>query len=299
LFLLVTGVRDEEKFLPGLLESVKSQTLKPALWVIVDNESRDNSAAIIAQAAEENDWIELFQVPADEEYGLFSHSVPLHAGFKEAVSRAARKNIPYRYLGVLDADILLEEAYYEKLVQYMEDSPDLGITSGRLCIVDGEKVTPEFSGEQPRGPCRLYRREYLEAIGGTVPVSPNWDTDTDVLAELRGWRIAVLDEARAIHRRPTHTRKGLLRGYFRRGKCFHYANHHPLSATLTGIYFGVHPPFLTGIVFLLGYFYSLVRRSEQTPNPEIREYFWNNFKRQRKKIKNKVAELVFRRKNNG
>lgn len=295
MYLLITRVRDEANYLPGLFQSVFGQTVRPNLWVIVDHGSKDDSAAIIAEAAEGKDWVKTVHLEATETYGLFCHARPLKVGFEAAIDHAAQLGIPYNYLGILDADIVPEPAYFEKLIQYLENTPEIGITSGQLSIVEKEIEKPEGATISPRGGCRLYRRECLEDIGGTMPESAIWDTETDVLSELRGWQISMFTEAKAIHRRATSSRKGILRGYWRRGACYYYANYHPVSAFLIGLYFTRKPPFLSGLMFLLGYLKSWLQRSEQSPNPEIRDHFWKSFDRLKKKAAVKIMSLLGRR----
>ena len=53
MYLLITRVRDEANYLPGLFQSVFEQTVRPNLWVIVDHNSKDDSAAIIARQLKE------------------------------------------------------------------------------------------------------------------------------------------------------------------------------------------------------------------------------------------------------
>jgi GT2 family glycosyltransferase len=295
LYLLITRVRDEASYLPELFRSVFSQTIRPNLWVIVDHDSKDESAAIIADAAKGKDWIRVVNVKADEDYGLYSHARPLRVGFETATGQAERSGIPYQYLGILDADITPEPEYFEKLINYLNNSADVGITGGRLFIMDNGEQKPEDSGELPRGGCRLYRRECYESIGGAMPESAIWDTETDVLSELRGWQISTVPDTKAIHRRPTYTRKGVMAGYSRLGACYYYANNHPVSTFFTALYFMIKPPFLTGIIFLASYLKAWICKSEQSTNPEIRDYFWKSFGRLRKKAKNKALSLFNRR----
>jgi len=295
LYLLITRVRDEEKYLPDLFKSVFAQTIKPNLWVIVDHESKDDSAAIIDEAAGGKSWIKIVHLEATEEYGLFCHARPLKVGFEVAVNHAAENDIPYNYLGILDADIVAEPAYFEKLIKYLESNSGLGITGGQLYIIKNDVERPEGEATSPRGGCRLYRRECFENIGGTMPESAIWDTETDVLSEIRGWQISILTEAKAVHKRATFSRKGILRGYSRRGACHYYANYHPVSALLISLLFTCKPPFLIGLFFLSGYIKSWIQKIQQSPNPEIRDYFWKSFYRLKRKMAVKIADLIRRR----
>jgi GT2 family glycosyltransferase len=288
LYLLITRVRDEAKYLPALFQSVFEQTIRPALWVLVDHDSKDESAAIITGASEGKDWIKSVHLEATETYGLFCHARPLKFGFDFAVEYAAKNNIPYDFLGILDADIVAEPAYFEKLTRYMEQTPRLGITGGRLYIEKGGREIPEDSGKIPRGGGRLYRRECFESIGGTMPESANWDTETDILAGLRGWQVVAYPEAKAIHKRVTYSRKGILRGYWRLGKCYYYANDHPVNTLLTGLWFTKTPPFIYGLVLVVSYLKSWLTKGERTQNPEIRDYYRKSFIRLIKRVLSRI-----------
>ena len=297
MYLLITRVRDEANYLPELFQAVFDQTVKPNLWVIVDHGSKDNSAAIIAGATEGKNWIKIVHLEATETYDLLCHARPLKVGFDAAVNHAIRNGIPYNYLGILDADIVPEPAYFEKLIQHLKNAPGLGIVSGQLFVEvdDGQKAEGAAINVPPRGGCRLYRRECFEDIGGTMPESAIWDTETDVLSELRGWQISMVTGARGIHKRVTYSRKGKLHGYLRLGKCYYYANYHPVSVLIIALYFTSKPPFLIGPLFLLAYLKSWLQRSEQSTNPVIREYFWKSLDRFKKKAMAKVISLLGRR----
>ncbi|MDB5301670.1 MAG: glycosyl transferase family 2, partial [Phycisphaerales bacterium] len=50
-YLLVTPCRDEAKFARRTLESVARQTIPPALWIVVDDGSTDETPGILAEYA--------------------------------------------------------------------------------------------------------------------------------------------------------------------------------------------------------------------------------------------------------
>ena len=47
MYILIMPVKDEEKILSNVIESVINQTVKPDLWLIIDDGSTDNSPTII------------------------------------------------------------------------------------------------------------------------------------------------------------------------------------------------------------------------------------------------------------
>lgn len=279
MYLLVTPARNEANNLPELIKAVSNQSMPPSLWVIVDHCSTDNSAAIIAKASEERGWIKLARAEAIEGCEHLSYSIPVRIGFEAALDYAARYGIAYNYVGILDADIVPEGAYFEKLINYLEISPKVGILSGQLFVIENGSKKPEDLGNLPRGGARLYRKDCFESIGGAFPKSPSPDTVTDIMAELKGWQISRFFSAEAIHKRKTNVRKGLWHGYWMRGRGHYYLNYHPLSAILTGLYFTTRTPFYQGIAYILGYCISLLKRDERTQDPLIRDYFWRSFAR--------------------
>ncbi|MBN2239276.1 MAG: glycosyltransferase family 2 protein [Dehalococcoidales bacterium] len=293
-YILVSRVRDEAHFLPGLFESVETQSIPPALWVIVNHASKDNSGTILDVYSADKEWVEIVFVPADDEFGLFSHARPIRVGFRKALEYAREKGIPYAYLGIQDSDIVPEPAYYEKLLDYLGSSPDTGIAGGWLFLPTETGSVPEDQGTVVRGGSRLYRRECFESFGGEMPESTIWDSETDIMAELRGWKQAVIKDARALHKRKTSVRGGLFRGYWRRGRGLYYANYHPLYILLLGLSYMIKPPFIQGAWFLSSYVLASIKKTEQTKNPEVRKYCWNSYSRLQNKMKNRIKGF-FRR----
>src|SRR3990172_4178418 len=60
-YLLVTPCRDEAAYARRTLESVVRQTIPPALWVIVDDGSADQTPQILAEYARRYDYIRVIR----------------------------------------------------------------------------------------------------------------------------------------------------------------------------------------------------------------------------------------------
>ena len=56
-YVIITPIRDEEKFIEATIASVQAQTLLPAEWVIVDDGSTDRTGEIIDRYASQFPWI--------------------------------------------------------------------------------------------------------------------------------------------------------------------------------------------------------------------------------------------------
>ena len=58
-YVLITPCRDEAAFARRALDSVTAQSVRPALWVIVDDGSSDATPAILAEYAARFDFIRI------------------------------------------------------------------------------------------------------------------------------------------------------------------------------------------------------------------------------------------------
>ncbi len=57
--LIISPVKDEAEYIQKTIDSVVNQTVRPALWIIVDDGSADATGAICDAAAEKHDWIKI------------------------------------------------------------------------------------------------------------------------------------------------------------------------------------------------------------------------------------------------
>jgi glycosyltransferase involved in cell wall biosynthesis len=64
-YLAITPARDEEKLLPGLIDSMRAQTIAPVRWIVVDDGSADRTGAILDEAARATPWIEPHHLTAN------------------------------------------------------------------------------------------------------------------------------------------------------------------------------------------------------------------------------------------
>jgi glycosyltransferase involved in cell wall biosynthesis len=156
---VVTPARDEEKFIPGLIESMVSQSRRPVRWIIVDDGSSDSTPMLLDEAARGHEWISVHHVRrgGDREPGgetaLQRFLAPGLWGDVDVVFR-------------VDADITFKSDFVESLLEEFERDPRLGIASATLYEQDQdgwrERRTPRF---HTRGATKMYSRACLEAIG--------------------------------------------------------------------------------------------------------------------------------------
>jgi poly-beta-1,6-N-acetyl-D-glucosamine synthase len=80
-YVLITPARDEGTYIGRTLESVVDQTVRPSRWVIVDDGSVDQTAAIVTSFAEKYPWIQLVQRPRRPERSFASKVAAFNAGY--------------------------------------------------------------------------------------------------------------------------------------------------------------------------------------------------------------------------
>ena len=154
-YILVTPTKNEEKNLPGLIQSVIKQSIKPVVWVIVDDGSTDNTSNILSEAREKHDWIQVVQLKEHRRDLGKHYAYVCNAGFNFAIEHCKTHNLQYDYIGLLDADMILEPEFYNELIEKFEENPELGIVSGSVYYDDGNKLTMENDREDlPLGDVR-------------------------------------------------------------------------------------------------------------------------------------------------
>src|SRR5271167_199932 len=60
-YVIITACRDEARYARSTLDSVVAQTVLPALWVIVDDGSTDDTPAILAEYAARHPFIRVIR----------------------------------------------------------------------------------------------------------------------------------------------------------------------------------------------------------------------------------------------
>jgi poly-beta-1,6-N-acetyl-D-glucosamine synthase len=257
-YVLVTPARNEAKHIGLTLESVVSQTHRPARWVIVSDGSTDGTDDIVAGYARTNDWIQLVRLPANRERSFAAKVDAFNAGFRELAE------VPYDVIGSLDGDISFEAEYFAFLMAKFAADPKLGV-AGTPFVEHGTHYDYRFTNiEHVSGACQLFRRECFAAIGGYVPIKGggiDWTAVTT--ARMRGWRTRTFPEKPCIHHRPmgTGSASGRVRAIFRHGQKDYNLGGHPVWQLFRGLYQMSRSPLLVGGAALIaGYAWAGLRR---------------------------------------
>ncbi|MGH7936435.1 MAG: glycosyltransferase family A protein [Chthoniobacterales bacterium] len=254
-YLAITPVRDEERFLPALIESMRAQSVLPACWIIVNDGSTDRSAEIIESAARECAWIKPRQLLRGGDRKSGGESIIMQF-IPDELLRG------FEFVARFDADLEFGPDYIELLFREFARDPSLGIASGSLMEPSAngweEHVTPIY---HTRGPSKFYSRECFVAIGG-LESGLGWDSIDEARAMMAGYRTRNFRHIKAFPKRIGGSARGLWRGRMEAGHAAFAAGYSPSFMLARAIWQGLSPPFGMGGAFMLVGFVAATLKGE-------------------------------------
>jgi biofilm PGA synthesis N-glycosyltransferase PgaC len=269
--LLISPCRNEAAYMRRTLDSVVAQTLRPALWVIVDDGSTDETPDILEEYRARHDWIRIVQKP-DRGHRAVGPGVieAFYAGYA-TIDPAA-----FPYLCKLDLDLDLPPRYFQTLVERMEADPRIGTCSGKPYVRRGGELVSERRGDEMSvGMTKFYRRACFEAIGGFVH-AVMWDAIDCHKARQLGWRAVSWDhpDLDFEHLRPMgSSQSSIYTGKRRHGFGQYYMGSDPLFFAATCLFRMTEPPYvLGGLSMMQGYLGAWMRGAAQQEDAELRRF---------------------------
>lgn len=274
-YVLVTPCKNEEKSLPSLAESVINQTITPKVWVIIDDGSTDNSPKILKDLESKYSWINVLTCKKSKWDLSFHYAKIVDRGLTYALEICAKHCEYLEYISLIDADMILEEGFFERIIDRFENEPDLGVASGSTAYYNAsELITETGRDDLPIGGLRVWRRKCFIETGG-FPITYSADSVSNVLAILNGWKLQKFNDIVGVQSRRTSSSNGLWKGYRTKGESDYFRDYHPFYVTLKFIKYIFTKPFYIGIAYLHGYIVSILTIKEKIDIPQVRKYYRN------------------------
>jgi glycosyltransferase involved in cell wall biosynthesis len=254
------------------LEGVARQSVPPALWVIVDDGSTDETPAILAEHAARLPYLRVLR---REDRGRRSVGPGVIEAFDAGYHSVDAAG--FDYLCKLDLDLELPPRYFEELMRRMEAEPRLGTCSGKPYVrgADGALRREPGGDEISAGMTKFYRTECFAQIGGFVR-AVMWDGIDCHRCRMLGWSARSEDasELRFVHLRPMgSSEKGLWTGRWRHGAGQWFMGTGFAYMTASALFRATQPPLLWGgLAMWLGYVSSALRRRPRYPDLEFRAF---------------------------
>lgn len=266
-YLIISPGRNEADYMRRTLDSVVNQTLRPALWVIVDDGSTDESPEILAEYAAKHDWIRVISKP---DRGHRAVGPGVIEAFYYGLERVEED---FPYLTKLDLDLDLPPRYFETLIERMEADPRIGTCSGKPYIRrEGALVSERRGDEMSAGMTKFFRKACFDAIGGFVP-EVMWDAIDCHKARQMGWKAVSWDhpDLNFEHLRPMGSSQvSIYEGRRRHGFGQYFMGTDPFYFFATAVFRALEPPYvLGGLAMLQGYFGAMLKRTRRLDDPEL------------------------------
>lgn len=271
-YALISPCRNEQDYMRRTLDSVVGQSVRPALWVIVDDGSTDRTPAILAEYAAAHDWIRVVARP-DRGHRAVGPGVvdAFYAGLAEVDLDAVE------FLCKLDLDLDLPPRYFEILMARMAETPRIGSCSGKpyFRTAAGVLKSERCGDEMSVGMTKFYRTACFRAIGGFVR-EVMWDAIDCHKARQLGWVAVSWDEPelRFEHLRPMgSSQTGILTGRARHGYGQYYMGSDPAYFAATAVFRMAMPPYgIGGLAMLWGYLRAWLTGQPRHGDAELRAF---------------------------
>lgn len=272
-YLLVTPVREDAAQLDDLVATIRAQERRPALWVIVDDGSSDDTERRLRRLGARDEWIVGVCLPRSTSTRLRPHAELLVQGFRTATETAEAEGIDHRYVVHLDADLRCSPQLLAELIGRSDQDRSVGIASCVIAEVGEDGHTLRHRDVRdgiPRADLRVWRRDCVEEVG--MRPEPRWAEVTGVRARNRGWRTPVFEDL-VVEAAAPRPGPAALRGSWRYGAEGWQVGLHPLVLAQQAMSASLHERDLRGVAMVAGYVGAAISRRRRSPDPELREYF--------------------------
>lgn len=271
-YCLITPCRNEARFIRSTLQSTCTQSVLPALWVIVDDGSTDETPEILEEYAARHNFI---KVVRRNDRGARAVGPGVVEAFYDGLARVDLDE--FDFVAKFDGDLEMPPRYFEHVMSLMEADPRLGNLSGKLFQrrSDNRLVEERTGDENAVGPVKFYRVRCFQDIGGFVR-EVAWDGIDGHICRLNGWVARSVDdpELRIIHLRPMgSSQQNILVGRARWGRGKYIMGSAWYYVVASAVYRAFERPYVVGgLAIAWGYFKALFSGQLRYDNPEYRRY---------------------------
>ena len=247
-------VRNCESFIKEAIDSIINQDFPHELMevIFVDDGSEDNTLSIIKE------YVSRIDIPAK----VFHTSWKGLGHARNIVAANAEGD----FILWVDGDMVLSRDFMRKLVEFMEQHPEMGVAKGEQALEPGGNLLAtletysraagrmvDYQSEKARSKAlgtggSIYRIEVLTQVGGFDENLRGYNEDWDIEIRVRsaGWSLLTTNAKFLDYERHGLTWKNLWSRYWLRGYYTHYFLHKnrgllkhyrmfPLAAFLLGL----------------------------------------------------------------
>src|SRR5438046_8085971 len=161
-YIVISPVKDEERHVETTIRAVMNQTLRPALWVIVDDGSQDKTPEIVGRYASQLQWIRLLRLDRDTQRNLGWAEIRAFAVGYELLAGEE-----FDLVVKLDGDVDLPPDYFAHLIAEFHKDEKLGISSAECSEGRGTGwYSSSGHAYHAVGASTMVRAQRFKGIGG-------------------------------------------------------------------------------------------------------------------------------------
>lgn len=266
--IVISPVRDEEKYLAQTAESMLRQTHRPRQWIIVNDGSQDNTGNVAEDFSKKYKWVLVIH---REDRGHRDSAGGEISAFYRGLDKIVDNE--WEFICKLDGDLSFQPNYFEECLRAFERDTTLGICGGNIYnVVKGQHKKEPHPKFHVRGAVKIYRRQCWESING-LESQPGWDTLDEVKAQFYGWRTYTLSSVPVLHHRVTGEAVGAWRNAVKDGLCNYTVGYHPLYMVAKCCNKAFQRPYVIRAIGLgYGYARGHIAKLQRIASKEIIQY---------------------------
>jgi glycosyltransferase involved in cell wall biosynthesis len=268
-YVLITPARNEGRTIEITIKSVLNQTMLPAEWIIVSDQSVDDTDEIVKKYAVQYPFIRLLRRDGEGERSFASVVRATEAGINALQCRN------YDYLCLLDADVQFAPDYFALLMAEFGRAPRLGLGGGLVIdVVDGEVEPAHQDTNEVAGATQFFRRDCFESLNGLLAIPEGgWDAITCIRARMNGFETRTFRHLQVKHLKRRNAAFGhpLNRKWQMGMRDYVLASHPLFEIAKCCSRIGETPVIIGAAVRLAGYFWSGVVRRKRILPPDLRK----------------------------
>jgi glycosyltransferase involved in cell wall biosynthesis len=269
-FVIVSPVRDEELHIKLTIQSVIKQTVRPVLWVIVNDGSSDGTKEILDRCSARFSWIKVFH---RKNRGYRKAGGGVVEAFYDGYFALGDNR--WDFIVKLDGDLSFSSDYFQKCFSYFSGDQKLGIGGGTVFTQQKGRFDVDSAGDPPfhvRGATKIYRRSCWEKISPLVR-APGWDTIDEVKANFYGWSTRTFPDIMLIQHKSTGSADGNWHNWFKNGLANYITGYHPVFMLAKCVNRTFEkPPLIASLALFSGFCYGYLKKIPQVQEYEIIRY---------------------------
>jgi glycosyltransferase involved in cell wall biosynthesis len=252
-YVLISAVKNEEQFIEETCKSVINQKELPNEWIIVDDNSSDDTLKIVRKYEKKYKFIKVLQNKNRKKRDFASQVFAQMYGYENISFEG------YSYVGFLDGDLRFSSLYYSQLLKIMMIEKNLGIIGGEVVNVFSMRNRNIRRGSENyhvAGGVQLFRKECFEQIAGYMPIAVGGqDTVAEVKAMMLGWKVRTVRHITVEHLKSADSEiKNNIMVNLSYAKQAYYLGYNPIFYVLSCMRRIHDSPIILSVFYKVGFF---------------------------------------------